>query len=108
MRIDLARAKADGTFHEGAGPGRWGVLSALEPASTVIRNARLSTGPFSIAADLPSPLDLSVGGLWRNRYGVCGPEGVFATVTGNARLALEGEGDQRTARWTLPEEGVKL
>ena len=25
-----------------------------------------------------------------------------------ARLALEGEGDQRTARWTLPADGVKL
>ena len=57
-RVDLARPNADGSFHEGAGPGRWGVLSPLEPATTVTRNARLGTGPFSIAAPAPQPVNL--------------------------------------------------
>lgn len=51
-------ATKDTTFHEGAGIGRWGVLAPGDMSSTVTANARLNTGPFSIAAAVPTPLDL--------------------------------------------------
>ena len=52
--IDLATA--DSAFHHGAGPGRWGVLAPVDAASTVTSNARINTGPFSVAAAVPVDL----------------------------------------------------
>lgn len=91
-RVDLMRptAKADGSFHEGAGPGRWGVLSPLDPATTVTRNARLGTGPFSIAAAAPEPVNLipkaGVNPNHAGLYGVLSPDQPSRTITATSEV----------------------
>jgi site-specific DNA-cytosine methylase len=81
-RIHLALH--DSAFHHGPALGRWGILTPLDVANTVTGNARVNTGAFSIAVDIP--VDLTAPGVWRNRYGVLGLDEQAATVTGNARL----------------------
>lgn len=61
----LVQIGADGTAPDAALTtntqlrGRWGVLDPEEPAGTVIGNARVNTGPFSIA-DERAPLGMKV------------------------------------------------
>ncbi len=48
-------AMKEGNFHHGAGLGKMGVLPLDEVSSAVTGNARIATGPYSVADDVPAP-----------------------------------------------------
>lgn len=84
-RINLATA--DSTFHHGSGPGRWGVLSPIDPSGAVTGNARVNTGPFSYAAPPPTPVDLiPPAGAYDASYGVLDPKEPSHTIASTAWL----------------------